>query len=174
MLEDMICIKENISRTDFFETLSPTCCLAEVGALTYSVFLSISTSRNTMLRRTLFAALLPALLNPLLTAAGICPECGANGYFYREPGCFNITYEAPLFGSDAGACFEIGGPASPFGESGPPRSVKIILVNEGCECMYQCEQTCLKKERVRFDTDWCSLRLPRPRVRARDRTSRES
>ena len=107
--------------------------------MTHPVFLS--TSRNKMHHRTLWASLLPALLNPLLTAAGICPECGVNGYYYKEPGCFNITYEAPLFGADAGACFEIGGPYSPFGESGPCRSVEIILANEGCECTYQNEQT---------------------------------
>ncbi len=134
-----MCIKANFSCTKFFTVLTSPCCLAEVRALTHPVFLS--TFRNKMFHRTLFATLLPALLNPLLTAAGICSECGVNGYYYKEPGCFNITYEAPLFGADAGACFEIGGPYSPFGESGPCRSVEIILANEGCECMYQCEQT---------------------------------
>ena len=133
-------IKANFKRIGFFTVLILLWCLAEARALTHPVILS--TSRNKMFHRTFFATLLPALLNPLLTAAGICPECGVNGYYYKEPGCWNRTYEAPLFGADAGACFEIGKQYSPFGESGPCRSVEIILANEGCECMYQCEQTC--------------------------------
>lgn len=106
----------------------------------------VSTSLDKMLHRTFLATFLPALLNPLFAAAGFCPECGVNGYYYKGPDCVNITYEAPLFGADAGACFEVGGPYSPFGESGPCRSVKIISANEGCECMYQCEQTSNKEK----------------------------
>ena len=142
-------IRANISRTKFFNVLTSPYCFAKARALTNPV--CPSTSQGKMLYRILWTTLLPALLNPLLAAAGICTECGVNGYYYKEPGCFNITYEAPLFGADAGACFEIGGPYSPFGESGPCRSVEIILAAEGCECMYQGEQICEKgKGAVRY------------------------
>ena len=92
----------------------------------------------------LFPTSLTLLLLPLLAAASdiFCEECGANGVFYMGSDCTNGTYTAPLFGADAGECFEIGAPYSaqidevahmPFGQSAKTKSVLIQVEKDGCE-----------------------------------------
>lgn len=89
------------------------------------------------LPRTLPLFLLLTILSHLQHASTtFCPECGVTGYFYQHPFCLNITYIAPNFGADAGACFEIGGAYSPFGEEALCRSVEIDYANTGCEGTY--------------------------------------
>ena len=94
----------------------------------------------------LFPTPLTLLLLPLLAAASeiFCPECGVNGIFYKDEGCANSTYTAPLFGGDAGECFEIGAPYSekvdevahmPFGQQAKTKSVLIQVEKDGCEGM---------------------------------------
>ena len=95
----------------------------------------------------LFPTSLTLLLLPLLAAASdvFCEECGVNGVFYIDEGCTNNTYTAPLFGGDAGECFEIGAPYStvinevahmPFGQSAKTKSVLIQVEKDGCESMF--------------------------------------
>ena len=95
----------------------------------------------------LFPTSLTLLLLPLLAAASdvFCEECGVNGIFYIEEGCTNSTYTAPLFGGDAGECFEIGAPYSPvinevahmpFGQQAKTKSVLIQVKKDGCEGMF--------------------------------------
>ena len=94
----------------------------------------------------LFPAPLTLLLLPLLAAATeiFCPECGVNGIFYLGDDCTNGTYTAPLFGADAGECFEIGAPYSakvdevahmPFGQQAKTKSVFVQVEKDGCEGM---------------------------------------
>lgn len=95
----------------------------------------------------LFPTSLTLLLLPLLAAASdiFCEECGVNGIFYIDPGCTNGTYVAPLFGGDAGECFEIGAPYTqainevshmPFGKGETTKSVLIQVEKDGCEGMF--------------------------------------
>lgn len=94
----------------------------------------------------LFPSALTLLLLPLLTTASeiFCKECGVNGMFFKGTDCTNSTYNAPLFGADAGECFEIGAPYSekvdevahmPFGQSEKTQSVLIQVEKDGCEGM---------------------------------------
>ena len=94
----------------------------------------------------LFPTPLTLLLLPLLAAATeiFCPECGVNGIFYLGDDCTNSTYTAPLFGADAGECFEIGAPYSPkvdevahmpFGQQATTKSVTVQVEKDGCEGM---------------------------------------
>ena len=88
------------------------------------------------------------LLLPLLTTTStalFCPECGVNGIFYVDGGCDNSTYVAPLFGADAGECFEIGAPYSdqidetahmPFGKNTKTKSVSIYNTKDDCQGMF--------------------------------------
>ena len=94
----------------------------------------------------MFPSTFLALLLPLISAANaiFCPECGINGIFYTQPGCTNDTYVAPLFGGDAGECFEIGAPYTqkvdevahmPFGKKTMTKSVLIDYSKDDCEGM---------------------------------------
>ena len=95
----------------------------------------------------LFPTSLTLLLLPLLAAASdiFCEECGVNGIFYLGEDCTNNTYVAPLFGGDAGECFEIGAPWTaaidevshmPFGKEATTHSVQIQVEKDGCEGMF--------------------------------------
>ena len=95
----------------------------------------------------LFPTSLTLLLLTLLAAASdvFCDECGVNGVFYMGEDCTNGTYVAPLFGGDAGECFEIGAPYTsainevshmPFGKEATTHSVLIQVAKDGCSGMF--------------------------------------
>ncbi|KAK0508913.1 hypothetical protein JMJ35_008284 [Cladonia borealis] len=95
----------------------------------------------------LFPTSLTLILLPLLAAASdiFCEECGVNGIFYLGEDCTNSTYVAPLFGGDAGECFEIGAPYTsainevshmPFGKEATTHSVLIQVEKDGCEVKF--------------------------------------
>ncbi|KAL2042124.1 hypothetical protein N7G274_005312 [Stereocaulon virgatum] len=99
---------------------------------------------------TSFLLLLLSLLTPTATAL-FCPECGVNGIFYIDGGCDNSTYVAPLFGGDAGECFEIGAPYSdlidetahmPFGKNTKTKSVSIYNTKDDCQVFFYPGLTC--------------------------------
>lgn len=103
----------------------------------------------------MFPSTFLTILLPLISTANavFCPECGVNGIFYVDTGCTNGTYVAPLFGGDAGECFEIGAPYTdkidevahmPFGKNTMTKSVLIDYSKDDCEGMSYLDWTMIK------------------------------
>ncbi|KAK3173679.1 hypothetical protein OEA41_007011 [Lepraria neglecta] len=115
----------------------------------------------------MFPSTFLAILLPLISTANaiFCSECGVNGIFYVDTGCTNGTYVAPLFGGDAGECFEIGAPYTdkidevahmPFGKTTMTKSVLVDYSKDNCEVFFYPGLVCKSNTGMKVDLGSCA------------------